>query len=40
MNSAVNSDKQYINSNFVPCTVNPCEVVHVQEKKKEKERKK
>ena len=35
MNSAMNSEKQCVNSDFVPCTMNPCEVtVHAQEKKK------
>ena len=37
MNSAVNSDEQCVNSDFRPCTVNPCEItVHAQEKKKKK----
>ena len=31
----MNSDKQCVNSDFCPCTVNQCEItVHAQEKKK------
>ena len=34
----VNSDEQCINSDFVPCTVNPCEVtIYAQGKKKKTE---